>query len=145
MKKKKKKNASCDQKIPLLKYSTKFILFYFYSSSGTPSTEDCNLYYINRDTLFCHHSGSEAILQRIMALFVASHYKNTPDDLQLLSDAPAHHIFCLLGPTPANPQKIDPLCVVQVCLEGEISKKSVHGIQAKSFSVFKNHLGGILF
>ena len=102
------------------------IFLYFCSSSGTPSTEDCNLYYINRDTLFCHHSGSEAILQRIMALFVASHYKNTPDDLQLLSDAPAHHIFCLLGPTPANPQKIDPLCVVQVCLEGEISKKSVH-------------------
>ena len=24
--------------------------------------------------------------------------QNTPNDLQLLSDAPAHHIFCLLGP-----------------------------------------------
>ena len=25
-----------------------------------------------------------------MGLYVASHYKNTPNDLQLLSDAPAH-------------------------------------------------------
>ena len=24
--------------------------------------------------------------------------QNSPDDLQLLSDAPAHHIFALLGP-----------------------------------------------
>ena len=53
-------------------------------SSGTPSPEDCNLYYVNRDTLFCYHRASENFLQRIMALFVASHYKNTPDDLQLL-------------------------------------------------------------
>ena len=61
-----------------------------------------------------------------MALFVASHYKNTPDDLQLLSDAPAHHIFCLLGPTRPDMQTLpEVLCVVQVCLEGEISKKSV--------------------
>ena len=39
---------------------------------------------------------------RIMALFVASHYKNSPNDLQMLSDAPAHHIFCLLGPISEN-------------------------------------------
>ncbi len=52
-------------------------------SSGTPSPEDCNLYYVNRDSLFCYHRASEAFLQRIMALFVASHYKNTPDDLQV--------------------------------------------------------------
>ena len=33
-----------------------------------------------------------------MGLFVTSHYKNTPDDLLLLADAPAHFIFVLLGP-----------------------------------------------
>lgn len=37
------------------------------------------------------------VLQRMMALYVASHYKNTPNDLQLMSDAPAHHLFVLLG------------------------------------------------
>jgi N-acetyltransferase 10 len=25
-----------------------------------------------------------------MTIFVSSHYKNTPNDLQMLSDAPAH-------------------------------------------------------
>ena len=44
-----------------------------------------------------------------------------------LSDAPAHHIFCLLGPTDPETQTLpEVLCVVQVCLEGEISKTSVH-------------------
>lgn len=32
-----------------------------------------------------------------MALYVASHYKNSPNDLQLMADAPAHHLFVLLG------------------------------------------------
>lgn len=34
----------------------------------------------------------------MMALYVASHYKNTPNDLILMSDAPAHQLFVLLGP-----------------------------------------------
>jgi N-acetyltransferase 10 len=33
-----------------------------------------------------------------MNIFVSSHYKNSPNDLQLLSDAPAHQVFVLLGP-----------------------------------------------
>jgi len=93
---------------------------------GTPSTQDCSLYYINRDTLFSYHSASEAFLHRVMALFVASHYKNSPNDLQLLSDAPAHHLFCLLGPlSPDSSSLPEVLCVIQVCLEGEISKGSI--------------------
>ena len=40
----------------------------------------------------------QAFLQRMMALCVASHYRNTPNDLILMSDAPAHHLFVLLGP-----------------------------------------------
>jgi len=93
---------------------------------GTPSTQDCSLYYINRDTLFSYHSASEAFLHRVMALFVASHYKNSPNDLQLLSDAPAHHLFCLTGPIDLNSGSLpEVLCVIQVCLEGQISKGSI--------------------
>ncbi|XP_044749369.1 RNA cytidine acetyltransferase [Coccinella septempunctata] len=95
-------------------------------SSGCPPPEDCSLYYINRDTLFCYHKASEAFLQRLVALYVASHYKNTPNDLQMMSDAPAHHLFCLLGPTDPNSKKLpEILVVIQVCLEGEISERSV--------------------
>uniref|UniRef100_A0A2K5XKS6 RNA cytidine acetyltransferase n=1 Tax=Mandrillus leucophaeus TaxID=9568 RepID=A0A2K5XKS6_MANLE len=43
--------------------------------SGCPLPEACELYYVNRDTLFCYHKASEVFLQRLMALYVASHYK----------------------------------------------------------------------
>ncbi|CAG0894582.1 unnamed protein product [Cyprideis torosa] len=95
-------------------------------SSGCPVPQDCELYYINRDTLFCYHKASEMFLQRLMSLYVASHYKNTPNDLQMLSDAPAHHLFCLLPPIDPNKTSLpEVLCVLQVCLEGVISRSSV--------------------
>nr|XP_043619889.1 RNA cytidine acetyltransferase 1-like [Erigeron canadensis] len=89
-----------------------------------PLPSECDLYYVNRDTLFSYHESTELFLQSMMALFAASHYKNSPNDLQLLADAPAHQLFVLLG--PFNKLK-DPdiLCVIQVCLEGNISKASV--------------------
>lgn len=61
----------------------------------------------------------------MMALYVASHYKNSPNDLQLMADAPSHHLFVLLGPVDESKNQLpDILCVIQVCLEGKISKKS---------------------
>ncbi|XP_075402029.1 RNA cytidine acetyltransferase [Tenrec ecaudatus] len=94
--------------------------------SGCPLPEACELYIVNRDTLFCYHKASEVFLQRLMALYVASHYKNSPNDLQMLSDAPAHHLFCLLPPVPPTQNALpEVLAVIQVCLEGEISRQSV--------------------
>ncbi|KAI5080911.1 hypothetical protein GOP47_0004094 [Adiantum capillus-veneris] len=90
-----------------------------------PHPSECRLYYVNRDTLFSYHKASEHFLQRVMALYVASHYKNTPNDLQLMSDAPAHHLFVLLGPVDESQNTMpDIFCVAQVCLEGKISKES---------------------
>jgi N-acetyltransferase 10 len=51
---------------------------------GCPHPSMCELYYVNRDTLFSYHPVSEAFLQKMMSLYVASHYKNSPNDLQLL-------------------------------------------------------------
>ncbi|KAG9473198.1 hypothetical protein GDO78_022901 [Eleutherodactylus coqui] len=94
--------------------------------SGCPLPKTCDLYYVNRDTLFCYHKASESFLQRLMALYVASHYKNSPNDLQMLSDAPAHHLFCLLPPVPPTQNALpEVLAVIQVCLEGEISQQSI--------------------
>ncbi|XP_059432012.1 RNA cytidine acetyltransferase 2-like [Corylus avellana] len=90
-----------------------------------PQPDDCDLYYVNRDTLFSYHNDSEVFLQRMMALYVASHYKNSPNDLQLMADAPAHHLFVLLGPVDESKNQLpDILCVIQVSLEGQISRKS---------------------
>jgi N-acetyltransferase 10 len=96
------------------------------SNTGTPSPSNCELFAVSRDTLFSYHPVSERFLQKMMALYVASHYKNSPNDLQLMSDAPAHQLFVLLPPTEEGNKHIpDPLVVLQVAMEGRISRKSV--------------------
>ena len=81
------------------------------------------LYYVNRDTLFSYHKASEAFLKKIMSLFVSSHYKNSPNDLQLLSDAPAHRIFVLCRTINKESKSLpDIYCAIQVCEEGGIAK-----------------------
>ncbi|CCL99539.1 uncharacterized protein FIBRA_01557 [Fibroporia radiculosa] len=93
---------------------------------STPHPSQCELFYVSRDTLFSYHPASEVFLQRMMALYVASHYKNQPNDLQLLSDAPAHHLFVLLPPIKDDESRLpEPLVVLQVALEGNISRQAI--------------------
>ncbi|KAH9251136.1 hypothetical protein BASA81_011035 [Batrachochytrium salamandrivorans] len=87
---------------------------------GTPHPSNCQLFLLDRDTLFAHHKVTEEVLRRITGLMIASHYKNTPNDLQLLSDAPAHRLFVLLGPNGTTEDIPDILCVAQVAFEGNI-------------------------
>ena len=102
--------------------------------SNYPIPDDCELYYINRDTLFSYHSVSEQFLQNLVSLYTSSHYKNSPNDLQMISDAPAHHLFCLLA--PINESKLkrkgsingklpEVLVFIQVALEGKISQQTI--------------------
>jgi N-acetyltransferase 10 len=99
--------------------------------SGLPPPRDCELFLVNRDALFSYHSMAESLLQRIWSLYTSAHYKNSPNDLHMLSDAPAHRLFVLLGPRAmerAAEQKgalPDILCVVQVAFEGQISQISI--------------------
>jgi len=96
------------------------------TAQGCPHPAECQLLHVNRDTLFSFHPVSEKFLQQMMALYVASHYKNSPNDLQLMSDAPAHQLFVLVPPIDDDsPRLPEPLCVVQVALEGQISRASV--------------------
>ena len=103
--------------------------------SGTPAPSDCSLYYVDRDALFSYHKLSEKFLQRMMALYVASHYKNQPNDLQLMSDAPAHQLYVLLGPAAEGGGGADGLpdilCVIQVALEGKIARGAVQAALAR--------------
>lgn len=96
------------------------------NTQGCPHPSQCQLLQVNRDTLFSFHPVSEKFLQQMMALYVASHYKNSPNDLQLMSDAPAHQLFVLVPPIDEEATKLpEPLCVIQVALEGRISRQSV--------------------
>lgn len=48
-------------------------------------------------------------------LLVIVPLQNSPNDLQMLSDAPAHHLFCLLPPVPPTQNSLpEVLAVVQV-------------------------------
>ncbi|CCA70074.1 related to KRE33-Killer toxin REsistant protein [Serendipita indica DSM 11827] len=92
--------------------------------SGSP--KECQLFSVSRDTLFSFHPASELFLQRMVALYVASHYKNQPNDLQLMSDAPQHRLFVLLPPIADDETVLpDPIAVVQVVMEGSISKEAI--------------------
>ncbi|ETN81931.1 putative ATPase DUF699 [Necator americanus] len=95
---------------------------------GTPPPSECELYFVNRDTLFSFHKASESFLQQIMAIYVAAHYKNSPNDLQMLSDAPAHHLFALMSPVKEDQSSVpEVLALAQVCLEGNLSEETVSG------------------
>ena len=59
-----------------------------------------------------------------MGLYTSAHYKNSPNDLQMLSDAPGHSLYVLLSPSAEEDGDSLPdiLAVVQVALEGKISR-----------------------
>jgi len=100
---------------------------------GAPAPSDCELYHVHRDALFSFHQLSEAFLQKMMGLYTSAHYKNSPNDLQMLSDAPAHSVFVLLSPSAEEDSNSLPdiLAVVQVALEGKISRKAVEAQLAR--------------
>ncbi|GFR30827.1 RNA cytidine acetyltransferase [Trichonephila clavata] len=92
-----------------------------YFNSGPPKCQECDLYYVNRDVLFSYNKFAETFLQQLVSLFVSSHYKNSPNDLLMLADAPTHHIFCLLSRQEVNANTIpNVICVIQVCMEGNL-------------------------
>uniref|UniRef100_A0A7S3QD44 RNA cytidine acetyltransferase n=1 Tax=Chaetoceros debilis TaxID=122233 RepID=A0A7S3QD44_9STRA len=100
---------------------------------GAPAPTDCELYHVDRDALFSYHKLSESFLQKMMGLYSSAHYKNTPNDLQMLSDAPAHSVFVLLSPSAEEDSNSLPdiLAVVQIALEGKISRKAVEAQLAR--------------
>lgn len=99
--------------------------------SGCPPPDSCELYFIDRDALFSYHKAAEAFLQKIVSIFVSSHYKNSPNDIQMISDAPAHNLFCLLGPVIKKDTLPEVLVVIHVCLEGQISEDNVDSSMAR--------------
>ncbi|EPY21209.1 N-acetyltransferase 10 [Strigomonas culicis] len=93
--------------------------------SSSPHPNTCELYYVNRDALFSYHPLAEALLQRLQSLLIAAHYKNQPNDLQLLSDAPGHHLFILCADKVTDGAVPDIYCVVHACEEGRIQSETI--------------------
>ena len=89
--------------------------------SMLPKPEECQLYYVDRDVLFSGNAVSESCLSDIQSLLVSAHYKNSPDDLQQLSDAPALRLFVLMPAHKGDGSLPPALVVLQLVLEGGIS------------------------
>ena len=55
---------------------------------GTPDPGLCDLYYVNRDTLFSYDRSAEKFLKHLVNLYVSSHYKvcSLSDDTQYSGD-----------------------------------------------------------
>uniref|UniRef100_A0A8C1USF0 RNA cytidine acetyltransferase n=1 Tax=Cyprinus carpio TaxID=7962 RepID=A0A8C1USF0_CYPCA len=88
--------------------------------SGCPLPQTCDLYPLK------HYVMSQTLNTKLILTQTPLPPQNSPNDLQMLSDAPAHHLFCLLPPVPPTQNSLpEVLAVVQVCLEGEISRQSV--------------------
>ena len=87
-----------------------------------------------------------------MSIYVSAHYKNSPNDLQMLSDAPAHHVFVLLPPVDHTANKLPEILglvsislfafvnfsdlsvfvvVIQVTFEGELRTSAVEASFAR--------------
>ncbi|CAK9065097.1 unnamed protein product [Durusdinium trenchii] len=93
-----------------------------------PLPAQCSLFLVNRDALFSYHEASEKFLFKMMSLFVSSHYKNSPNDLLLMADAPAHHLLVLLPPIDEDSEQAElpeVLVAIQICVEGALSQETV--------------------
>jgi N-acetyltransferase 10 len=102
-----------------------------------PDKGACQLFKLDKSLLFSHNKQCERFLRAVWALFVTSHYKNSPNDLQLFADAPSHDVFVLLSQRQlaayseairAGKSKAplpDIICAVQVAYEGQIVKGTV--------------------
>ncbi|EPR79922.1 N-acetyltransferase 10 [Spraguea lophii 42_110] len=88
---------------------------------GCPSPNSCDFYMINKKLLFSYHSSAEQILQDLVSIFVNSHYRNSPNDLQLLANESNHQIFTLITPEKDRIPKI--IAAVQIAVEGENKKE----------------------
>lgn len=86
--------------------------------TNCPLPSECSLYFVNKDALFTGHSKTEEFLEELFSLFVSSHYRNSPNDMQILSDSPNHEVFVLLTPAARV------VCAIQIAFEGNCEKSA---------------------
>lgn len=88
-----------------------------------PDPRTCQLFLVDRNSLFSRHVIAKNFLQKIMSIFSSSHYRNSPDDLQILADAPSHRILILTSPLTMKVNFLpDILTVLHISYEGQISR-----------------------
>lgn len=105
-----------------------------------PRPEECTLYNVNRDLLFAYKKPSELFLQDMVALFVASHYKNSPDDLMYMSDMENHSLFTLCSPIHLESQEMPKILVAIQCAYENTNKSRPREGNLIPWTLYDNYL-----
>nr|UXY88033.1 N-acetyltransferase 10 [Cryptomonas curvata] len=104
--------------------------------SGCPDPMYCKLFLVDRNALFSSHKIANRFLQKIFSLLISVHYKNSPDDLQMICDAPSHRILILVTPLPLSIAVLpDVLGVLHISYEGQIAHKFVEKNLTKNIKI----------
>ncbi|KAI5187147.1 N-acetyltransferase 10 [Nematocida homosporus] len=62
-----------------------------------PKHEKCQLFAVNKSLLFSGQPETEKILSSLTSILLSGHYKNSPNDIQLLADNPKHTLLTLIS------------------------------------------------
>lgn len=82
--------------------------------------EDCEYRELDRDYLF---TSGEEILRQLVGLYVLTHYRNRPNDVALLANAPHHSVRAIVTPSG----KI--VAALHLCLEGGLTDDLLKNIE----------------
>ncbi|KAI3382117.1 hypothetical protein SNEBB_009668 [Seison nebaliae] len=101
----------------------------------------CELYEINRDLLFSYVKEAEGFLQCLMNIYVSAHYKNTPNDLQMLGDNENQILFALCSPSTEKSNGLPHIyTVIQAGIEGDLNANDVE----QSFNIGNRESGNLI-
>ncbi|KAI0989797.1 hypothetical protein GJ496_009521 [Pomphorhynchus laevis] len=90
-----------------------------------PPLDDTDLFIINKDIIFTRTDDlSSTLLSRIAYILNSTHYRNSPNDLQLLADCNYHHIAILAS----LKYPLSVCTVLHIVQEGQVTDKSHHQI-----------------
>ena len=79
--------------------------------------EEKNLEYVKYDPEYLFSKEGEKELRELFGIYVLAHYRNEPDDLGMLADAPHH----MMRAVKTRSGKI--VCAIQIACEGRIDEK----------------------
>ncbi|KAI5172410.1 N-acetyltransferase 10 [Nematocida sp. LUAm3] len=83
-----------------------------------PKEEKCKIFSLNKSILFSGAKETEEILASLTSILLSGHYKNSPNDLQIIADNPRHSLLSLIS----EDGKV--LGLMQVSEEGSTSSTS---------------------
>ncbi|OAG30762.1 N-acetyltransferase 1 [Nematocida displodere] len=62
-----------------------------------PAFDKCSVFALNKEKLFSGSEATEKVLASLASILLSGHYKNTPNDMQILADSQEHTLLALVS------------------------------------------------